>query len=440
MRRSGPGGLDVYLFPAVVGGGLGDIEEVLLAGRRLARAGFPVYLFRRPGRPLPRSVEGPWEWPRAMRRVAAPPARRAPRALTVSAWWGVVAAPARDEAYGRAGAWAEECRAVEAAYGPGRVLHVSFEEFARTLTSREQTAERWREGGRPLREVRQRVRRARAEIAAFAAAYARFRAFDRPEVLHLYPTFSYAPAFHREFPEAVQCGPFWPERRPATGRPRPGRWVWYASPASSPALAQAWAAAWPAGGRPVTVAVRSPAPFPLPEAAGLSFERRPPMAPAAWHRERDRAEIRIVTGSRTLLEALARGGPFLYFNGVTGTGRSARRHRPEKIDRLLALWRRQGVPSFLLRDLAEFARGRHLGPILARARDDASWRRAFPRRPRPGRFPPGRADGGRLLDRVARAWARSDGTADRIVAAVRREEPSAGASTSRPTGSPPMGI
>ncbi len=73
MRRSGPGGLDVYLFPAVVGGGLGDIEEVLLAGRRLARAGFPVYLFRRPGRPLPRSPGPP-----AGRSARSPPRAMAP--------------------------------------------------------------------------------------------------------------------------------------------------------------------------------------------------------------------------------------------------------------------------------------------------------------------------------------------------------------------------
>ena len=29
--------VDVYLFPSVVGGGLGDIEEVLAAGRELSR-------------------------------------------------------------------------------------------------------------------------------------------------------------------------------------------------------------------------------------------------------------------------------------------------------------------------------------------------------------------------------------------------------------------
>ncbi|MFZ0892009.1 MAG: hypothetical protein WAN77_06370, partial [Thermoplasmata archaeon] len=61
--------LDIYLFPAIVGGGLGDIEEVLCAGRRLAESGFPLRLLRAPDRPLPPSVSGPWEWPHH-RRIA----------------------------------------------------------------------------------------------------------------------------------------------------------------------------------------------------------------------------------------------------------------------------------------------------------------------------------------------------------------------------------
>ncbi|MHB8351566.1 MAG: hypothetical protein ACYDFT_02580 [Thermoplasmata archaeon] len=420
MRRNGRGRLDVYLLPAVVGGGLGDIEEVLLAGRRLSRAGFPIYLCRAPGRPLPRSVEGPWEWP-PLNRVVAPPEDRAPRALTLSAWWGVVAAPPRDGPYGRAGPWAEECREIEAAYGAGRVVHVSFEEFARTLTSRQQTAERWREGGVPVRALRERLRRATAEVSEFARAYARFRAFDRADLLHLFPSFSYSSAFQREFPEAVQCGPFWPERS-THRRPRRGRWVWYASPGSSPALARSLATHWPAGGRPVTVAVRMPVPFsfPVPGAPGLVFKPLPMMSPAAWHRELDRAEIRIITGSRTLLEAIRSGRPFLYYNGVTGSGRGSRRHRPEKIDSLLRLWRRQRVPAFLLRDLANFARGRDLARIVARARDDRSWRQAFPRPSRPGPFPPGCADGGRLLDRFARGFADGALSAEEAVAALRQ--------------------
>ncbi|MGI0052816.1 MAG: hypothetical protein ACRECR_00960, partial [Thermoplasmata archaeon] len=412
--------LDVYLFPAVVGGGLGDIEEVLLAGRRLARAGFRILLFRGPGRPLPRSVEGPWDWPRVERRDRLAP--RADRALTVAPWWGVSAAPARPGPLGRAGPWAEECRSVEGTYGTGRVLQVSFEEFARTFTSRRQTAERLREGGVPVRTIRRGGGPSAAEIAEFRAAFTRFRAFDRPDVLHLYPTFSFSPAFRREFPESVQCGPFWPEpmaRRP----PRRGVWVWYASPGSSPQLARAMARNWPAGARRVRVLVRAPTPFPLPGADGLGFETLAPMAPAAWRDELARAELRIVTGSRTLLEALVLGAPFLYYNGVTGRARGARRHRPEKIEGLLALWRRQGVAPRLRRDLANFARGRDLAGVLARARDDPGWRREFPRRPSVGPFPPGYGDAGGLLEALARAWSRSTGSSEELVARLRRYEP-----------------
>ncbi|HUI38514.1 MAG TPA: hypothetical protein VLY85_02675, partial [Thermoplasmata archaeon] len=135
-EATGQDPLDVYLFPAVVGGGLGDIEEVLLAGRVLAgRPGVRLLLFRAPGRPLPPNVEGPWDWPPTHRVDRPDP--RSPRALTVSAEWGIAAAPQRPEPYGRAGPWALENEAVEDAYGRDAVLHVSFEEFARTLTSRE---------------------------------------------------------------------------------------------------------------------------------------------------------------------------------------------------------------------------------------------------------------------------------------------------------------
>ena len=93
--------MDVYLLPAVIGGGLGDIEEVLAAGRRLSRAGFPIFFYRRPGRALLPAVDGPWEWPphRTVRRLR-PTARVA---LTVTPAWGVSAAPRRSGALGRPG-------------------------------------------------------------------------------------------------------------------------------------------------------------------------------------------------------------------------------------------------------------------------------------------------------------------------------------------------
>jgi hypothetical protein len=411
-------GVDLYLFPAVVGGGLGDIEEVLLAGRRLApRVGRPV-LFRRPGRPLPRSVDGPFEWPPLRRRSA--PAGTAPRAVTLSAWWGVSAAPAREGPLGRGGPWSEECAAVEAAYGRGNVLHVSFEEFARTLTSRAQTVERWREGGVPLRTIRARLRRrgTRAEIAEFHDAFRRFRAFDRPDVLHLYPSFLPARAFRREFPEAVPCGPFWPAPVRPPPPPRAGRWVWYASPGSSDRLAAGIARHWDPAAPPVTIEVRAPVPFDLPEVPGLHWERVPPEPARSWRRRLASAEMRVVTGSRTLLEAIADGGPFLYFNGVLGSGLSTRRHRPEKIVSLLALWRRRGVPELYRDGLASFSNARGLARVLRAART-AAWRTGFPRGLRPAGFPAPYDDAEALLASTVRRFAMGGRTAEEVVADVR---------------------
>jgi hypothetical protein len=341
--------------------------------------------------------------------------------MTLSAWWGVSAAPGRDEPYGRAGPWAPECAAIDRAYGPGRVLHVSFEEFARTFTSREQVAERWREGGVPVREIRRRLREpdtARA-ILEFHEAFARFRAFDRPEVLHLYGTFLPSRAFHREFPEAVQCGPFWPEAAPGRGRRVPGRWVWYASPGSSPLLAARLAEGWEPSLAPVRIEVRAPGKFPLPSAPNLRWSWLRPLARPAWRRRFADSGLKIVTGSRTLLEALVDGGPFLYFNGVLGHGAFARRHRPEKIDALLALWRSWGVPASLRHDLAEFSRARSVGPVLARARSDPDWRRRFPRRLRSDGFRTPYDDAGELIERTARAFAAGRWSAAEVVAALR---------------------
>jgi hypothetical protein len=421
MRRRTLSGLDVYLLPAVVGGGLGDIEEVLLAGRRLTRAGFRVHLYRPPDRPAVRSLDGPWGWPRLERPSVLAPA--APRALTISAWWGVSAGPAHEGPYGRAGPWARECAEIVAAYPPGQVLHVSFEEFARTLTAREQTGERWREGGVALRTIRarQRTPAARREITEFDLAYRKFRAFDRPEVLHLYPTFRPSRAFGRAYPEAVQTGPFWPEPLPRVRRRDPDRWVWYASPGSSPRLAERLARGLPPAGRTLTIELRSPTAFVPPERPGLAWRQLRPEPPSRWRRRWASAGVRLATGSRTLLEALAAGGPFLYFNGVLGRGASARRHRPEKIDALLRLYRRAGVDRRLVRDLSDFSRLRGVERVLRAARTDPAWARRFKSLPSPGAtgFRPPYGDAGQLLEELARAWARGGRSAAEMVSEVR---------------------
>jgi hypothetical protein len=419
--RSAPPGVDVYLFPAVVGGGLGDIEEVLAAGRFLERAGFPLVLYRRAGRTMPRSVEGPWEWP-PHRRVDRVRPRHA-SALTVAPAWGISAAPGRPGAFGRPGPWSVEARDLEQAYGPDRVLHVSLEEFARTLTAREETRERFREGGVPAREIPSRVRVAErnGEIALFRREFERFRAFDRPDVLHIFATFRPSRAFAREYPAAVQTGPLWPGRfdRAPAHRSRRRSWVWYASPASAERIASAVAVGL-ASLRPFpSLLVRSPRPWSArPAYPGLTL-RIGSLDPRQWRHRFASADVRIVTGSRTLLEALERGGPFLYFNGILGTGARVRRHRPEKIDALLDLGRRRGVPLALRRDLARFARGEDIPGVVHRiARTSRGWDR-FRTRPDTEEFEVPYRDAGALVVCVARALARAGSSALAIVRSAR---------------------
>ena len=421
--RSRRGGVDVYLFPAVVGGGLGDIEEVLAAGRRLRRAGYRIVLYRRPGHPFPRSTEGPWDWPTLERTTRVSP--QSPAALTVAPAWGVSVAPEGPGRLGRGGVWAEEASDVEHAYGPDRTVHVSLEEFARTLDSRAETRERLREGGVPSRQLRARVSAARdvGEVEAFRRAFVRFRAFDRPNVLHLFATFRPNRRFAEEFPNAVQTGPLWAGRPAPRSKTRPRlrsrEWVWYASPASAERLARSVLQGLHGSRPPVRLVVRSPRSWPHVSPSDRWTLVSEPAAPRAWRRRFTLAELRIVTGSRTLLEALEVGGPFLYFNGVLGSGRRARRHRPEKIAALLDFGRSAGVPRALLRDLADFARGRRVAAVVRRLAGGArGWDRF---RPRPGRsdFERPFRDAGELLLAVARALARGRDDAPTIVRRVR---------------------
>jgi hypothetical protein len=415
--------VDVYLFPAVVGGGLGDIEEVLAAGRRLARSGYRVILYRRRDHPMPRSVDGPWEWPRLERRTRL--LRRAECALTVTPAWGVSAAPSVRGPLGRGGPWELEARDVERAYGRDRTLHVSLEEFARTLTVTRETRERFREGGVPARSIARDVQKARLrrETDAFRSAFERFRAFDRPNVLHLFATFRLDRGFASEFPNTVQTGPLWPRRysgRPTVrGRGSRREWVWYASPASAETIAPEVVRGLAGARPPIHLVVRTPRPwrtsFP-PDRVTIVVRA---VDARAWRRRFARAELRIVTGSRTLLEALEVLGPFLYFNGVLGAGRRRRRHRPEKIATLLAMGRRGGVPPPLLRDLADFAGGRRVRAVVERAASGRDGWSRFPRSFGRVEFTAPFDDAGSLIVTAARELGRRRGGAGEVVRAFR---------------------
>jgi hypothetical protein len=422
-RSSRPSPLDVYLFPAIVGGGLGDVTEVLDAGDRLARHGVRPRILRMPGHPWPPRVRALLEG----RRIETARIDRvdSARALTIAPMWGVSAAPATDGALGRAGAWSAEAEAIEAAYGPDRVVHVSLEEFARTLTSRAETLERYREGGRPILDARRflTTRRGRAEVAAFRRAYRRFRGFDRANLLHLYATVRPSRAFQREYPEAIQTGPLWPGRR----WPRPPRranasrhWVWYASPSTAVRLAAAIERGLKDARPPVQITVRTPH-GPAGWPSGSRWKVGGHIGGTAWTREFARAELRIVTGSRTLLEALELGGPFLYFNGVIGTGARARRHRPEKIRALRSLLGPRGVAGIPWRDLDDFSRGRRVETVVRRA----ARLRVHPRSVRAIALREAAAtgrDAGALLLRAARGWSATAEPAARFVAEFRAAE------------------
>ena len=422
--RERPRAIDVYLFPTVLGGGIGDIEEVLAVGRRLAADGHRILLLRAGGRDLPKGVDGPWDWPRHHR--VTQPVRSSPFAMTVAPAWGVTAAGARPGPLGKPGPWSVEAAAVEAAYGADHTVNLSIEEFARTLTSVEQTVERYREGGVAVRVTR--ARRSTGALAddveRFHRAYALYRGFDVPNLAHLFASFLPSRRFQREFPSAVQVGPILYPR--PTGRPRPAGasrsrptyWVAHASPGSSPRLLVPIGDALERWAPEVRLIVRGEHTAPPGRSGRPLWKVAAPMPSSRWRRRFAAADLRIVTGSRTLLEALALGGPFLYFNGVTGSGRRTRRHRPEKIDRLLSAWRRLGVPSSLRRDIADVARLRRVPEVVRRAARDPEWRARFPRGVPAIGYPEGFERGEEVVAALARALPSSDGAAA-LVRAVR---------------------
>ena len=164
------------------------------------------------------------------------------------------------------------------------------------------------------------------------------------------------------------------------------------------------------------LSIRTPRPWSIPvdpSRATVEVERRPS---PLWRRAFDRAQLRIVTGSRTLLEAIALGGPFLYFNGVLGNGASRHRHRPEKLDRMLKVAR---IPRGVRRDLVDFAGGRRIEEVVRRAARDPPRLTVGFRRDVRRRFAPGWDDAGALIVRIAREFERDGRTSSELVRNIR---------------------
>jgi hypothetical protein len=408
----------VYLLPTIVGGGRGDIEEIRAAAFAIRGPGVRLHLYRPAGMVWPVGAREVRSW--SVDRVERTLRIEGDRALTISAAFGVTAAAGHPGRFGRAGPWAGTVRALESLYGAGRVLHLSLEEFGRNLSAAQQESERWREGGRTGKELR--VLRARADwtgrVARMRRLYRKYRALDRANLLVVIPTFLPSRSYRREFPEVIQCGPIPPPppaRRPmlpnpAAGSSRaPANWFWYASPSTSPALIPGLRRGSEAARRRLRLTVRSPRPFPSGSfGEQLSIRRVDPLAARGWDRIFRGSDLRIVTGSRSLLEALELGGPFLYYNGAGGRGAARRAHRPEKIRGLLELWRRAGVAASLRADLRDFARGRRVGPIVLRALTEPGWRKTFPERPLPTGFPEPYGGGDRLLRAIVADWSEGE--------------------------------
>ncbi len=414
--------VDVYLLPSAVGGGRGDIEEVLLVGRDLARAGHRVRIVRR--RPLALLDDPSFDWTGLRRDTLL--VRRHDRAVTVSSQFGVTAADGRDEPLGRAGPWAVERAEIDRRYGVDRALHLSLEEFARARPPGALAEERWREAGRAAawRRARRSSREFAREVAGFVGLYRKFRALDVPNLLTLFPTFRRSTAFEREFPESVQTGPLWPEplgtlRRRATRGPI--RVLWYASPSTSDRLVRPLLAGLARAPRPVRLWVRSPHPLSVPSSHRVRAESVSPHAPEGWQRLWATADLAIVTGTRSLLEAIGWGVPFLYYNGAMGRGGSTRRHRPEKIATLLDVLRSIEGTVELRQDLSDFARLRRIEATVARVLA------------RPGRLPPTLrrsiadrcpdpfGDGRILVAKIVERFAQEGSSATDLIRSVRSE-------------------
>ena len=414
------GGVDVYLMPAVVGGGLGDIAEVLDAGRGLARAGFRTILFRLPGRPLPPSVDGPWDLGGVERVSAIGP--RATNAITVTPNWGVSAAPDRP---GRARArrgLGEGGRGGRTTLRPG-TDPPRQPRRVRPDAHLDRGERRAVEGGRRDGPGDRRppedegVPGGRRPVPPGVSPIPRVRPVERaPPVPDVPSDAPVRPGVSGGGPGRAGVAATRPDGRPTggpTGRvglvcePRGRR-----SGSSGPSTG---------GSAEPGSAGSSSGP---PAHSRFPWTRRsrgaPPVrwAPASGRRRSMPAGLRVVTGSRTLLEAVQLGRPFLYFNGVLGDGPRRQRHRPEKVRALVRGWRARGVSRTIVRDIDDFSRGRRVAEVVRAAASEPGWSRAFPRTAPSGEFPPGLGDGVAYLVAVATELARGTTTAPDLVRAA----------------------
>ncbi len=437
----------VYLFPCRIQQGWGDVQEMAAAAWALHRAGFPLLsLPPRPEagrRPDPRA--SPVEPPRAgparfppVRRVARP--QGTGRAMVLATWWGVTARTHDADGGPLPGPLESAVGSIVDAHGEGNVLHVSLEEFASDQTSYEALDEGLRQAGWPGPRRRAALKSAsgREQCATYHRAFVLARAGERKDVLHL--TGSLAPHLPalREFPFLLPVGPFGMARRSTRARPpappstrRAPVILWYATRDGAADFARSLLSSLDALDRPVRLEVRAEASV-VEALPGRSPGGRVAVRPlgvlegTAWKARWRRADLRIASGSQTLVESVRLGLPFLYFNGaLAGPHGSSRAFRREKFVSWLRAMQESGSSSLLRKDLSSFADGKGLDSVLRHSLLSARWRREFVRdlrRCRSG-LVSSRADGDTFLVEIACRFAESSGPASDLVERLRLEHP-----------------
>ncbi len=441
--------LPIYIMPSRIQQGWGDVAEIARASAVLHRAGFPLYSLEPPregdAAPPRKDPRVELRSPRDERWLGFPPVRRLARpigkgrAAILITWWGMAGRRSDREGSPVPGPYAPAVESIVAAHPPGAVLILSLEEFAFSAGSRESSRESFRQAGwtEARGERHLRTPEGRRRIGRYHRAFVTARGGDAPEVLHLVGTFAANPAGVREFPFLVEVGPYAiSRRRPVPPRSSPRREVlWYASASGSESLlAPLLRALGEQEGAPWTLSVRTNEVTRQPllsrgnsiASSSVRLEWLPPLPGASWERRLRSARLLIVGGGQSLVDAVASGRPLLYFNGTLGGEGSSpvRAYRREKLLTLTRAMRARGAPPGLVRDLLDFADGRNVRPILARALGMPAWSKGWDAFYQSAPWPPvdlpaPRADGGRYLVDVCREFARGRLSARDLVASRR---------------------
>lgn len=432
--------LPVYVFPVRIQQGWGDVQEMANACWALARHSRQCELLSlrdpvgsgradRRAQYVDPSDAGPVRFP-PVRRVERPTGHG--RAVILATWWGTTARRHDAEGSPLPGTLEPAVEAVRRAHSSDPTLIVSLEEFASDQSSREALGEAMRQAGWSSRKrgVQLRSTTGQKELELYHRTYTLARGGERGDVLHLVSTFSPGAAGLQEFPFLVPVGPFARRTSPRTSGPRPSpgptRIVWYASPASSAGFARSLFLALKEGGSPVHLLIRpgtdARVPWPPSLDPKITLEFAPALPEESWRARWRNADLRIASGSQTLVETVLMGRPFLYFNGIVqGPGEAPRAFRREKLLSLTRALRSAGVAESVIGDLENFADGQNLAEVLQRALGSVRWRRELQRGMSrlPVGLPPDRRDGGRFLSRTVSAFAEHPGDAESFVAGLR---------------------